>query len=64
MAKYSTRQRDALLDYLEKHAHELLSAKQISDELNSAITVMGTFDTYNDGTNQYCHLINAKMEYV
>lgn len=33
MAKYSTRQRDALLDYLEKHAHELLSAKQIADEL-------------------------------
>lgn len=31
-------------------------------ELNSAITVTGTFDTYKEGDKQYCQLINAKME--
>ncbi len=31
-------------------------------ELGTEITVVGEFQTYMEGTQQYCHLINAEME--
>lgn len=31
-------------------------------ELGSEITVVGEFQTYMEGTQQYCHLINAEIE--
>ncbi len=31
-------------------------------EINSVITVTGTFDTYEENGYRYCQLINAKME--
>lgn len=30
-------------------------------EIGSEITVTGTFETYYEGENMYCHLVNAKM---
>lgn len=31
-------------------------------ELDSEITVVGTFDTYQEGEYQYCQLVDAEME--
>ena len=31
-------------------------------EINTEITVTGTFDTYKEGQNEYCNLVDARLE--
>ena len=42
MQKYQTKQRITLLDFLEKHADQLLSAQQISDGLSAHAISLST----------------------
>ena len=46
MAKYVTKQRRQLLDYLSRHTDEQMTARQIADALTQRVSQMDAFPAH------------------